>query len=112
MTAEALAAAYRLVCLLPLGCGVLQLAAWRFFDLHGEKLQKLPRPWDEERAEKPPRRQCGARERAPAEAEMEAPAAAVAGPPQTAAQSDESSSRHTDTYQTPRRPPPIRIPPA
>lgn len=44
VTPQALEAGYRLVCALPLVCGVAQLVAWRFFDLDGAKLLAVSRP--------------------------------------------------------------------
>lgn len=44
VTAAALAAAYRLVCSLPLVCGAVQLLAWRHFDLDATRLEEIARP--------------------------------------------------------------------
>eukprot|EP00746_Dinoflagellata_sp_MGD_P017438 gnl/MRDRNA2_/MRDRNA2_140021_c0_seq1.p1 gnl/MRDRNA2_/MRDRNA2_140021_c0~~gnl/MRDRNA2_/MRDRNA2_140021_c0_seq1.p1 ORF type:complete len:423 (+),score=83.72 gnl/MRDRNA2_/MRDRNA2_140021_c0_seq1:1-1269(+) len=41
VTAEAQLAAWRLVIGFPVACGAIQLTAWYFYDLHGEKLQKI-----------------------------------------------------------------------
>ena len=39
VTPDALTASYRLIVLLPLVCGILQLLAWSKFDLSGERLR-------------------------------------------------------------------------